>query len=214
MFTGLIRAIGTVREATPASGGGLRLTIDASGLRARPEPGASVAVDGVCLTATAAEGARVSFHAVVETVARSTLEDLRPGDRVNLEPALCAGAPLDGHLVLGHVDGTARIVDMQAAGEGRLARISMPEPLALLVAAKGAIAVHGVSLTVVEAGRDWFSVALIPETLARTTLGNLAPGARVNLEADVLARYVARHREILGAEGGLTEEKLRKYGFG
>ncbi len=214
MFTGLIRAIGTVQESTPASGGGLRLTIDASGLRTQPEPGASVAVDGVCLTVARAEGGRVSFHAVTETVARSTLKDLRPGDRVNLEPALCAGAPLDGHLVLGHVDGTGRILEAHAVGEGREARISLPEPLAPLVAAKGSIAVHGVSLTVVEAGRDWFRVALIPETLARTTLGDLTPGARVNLEADVLARYVARHREVLGAGGGLTEEKLRESGFG
>jgi riboflavin synthase len=210
MFTGLIEAVGTVRAVAPF-GGGRRLTVAAAGLAEMPARGASVAVDGACLTVVETAGEAVTFEAVGETIRRTTLGALRPGDRVNLETALRAGEPLDGHLVQGHVDATGILRAVEQRPESRLWRVGMPAALAPLVAAKGSIAVGGVSLTVVEAGADAFTVSLIPETLAQTTLGALRPGAALNLEADVLARYAARWLACGGAAaGGLSEDAARR----
>lgn len=210
MFTGLVEARGRVIRVSPR-GRGAELAVDVSGLREAPDSGASIAVDGVCLTVTKREGAVASFDAVSETIRRSTLGSLRPGDAVNLESALRAGDPLDGHMVLGHVDAVGTLAAVRELPQSSVFRFSMPAAVAPLVAEKGSIAVAGVSLTVAEAGRDFFAVSLIPETLRRTTLGGLAAGAKVNLEADVLARYIARQREFSAEAPAISEERLRAF---
>ncbi len=184
MFTGLVTGIGTVRR-TEASGEGLELELSCpwDDLAA----GESVAVDGACLTVTRADSGRFTCHVVVTTLARTRFADLAPGDRVNLERALRAGDRLGGHLVQGHVDVVGTIVD--AAPD---LRITMPADLLRYVVEKGSIAVDGVSLTVAGVGPGWFSVALVPHTLEVTTLGDRRPGDPVQLEVDVVAKYVER----------------------
>lgn len=189
MFTGLIREIGAVAAA---SGGpdGLRLELDAPETAAAARVGDSVAVDGVCLTVVAVDGARLAFEAVPETLERTALATLEPGSRVNLEPALRAGDPLGGHHVQGHVDGVGAVRSVADEGDGRRIWFDAPPDVLRYVVEKGSIAVSGTSLTVAGLDDRGFAVALIPHTLAATTLGTLHAGDRVNLEADVLAKYV------------------------
>jgi riboflavin synthase len=156
--------------------------------------GASIAVNGVCLTVVDADadGARLTFDVMAETLKRSVIGTLRPGERVNLERAVRADGRLDGHIVQGHVDGTGVIVARTPGDAWDLVRFGLPAELSRYVAEKGSIAVDGVSLTVTAVGDDWFEVGLIPETLRATTLGTKQPSDPVNLEVDVLAKYVAR----------------------
>ncbi len=191
MFTGIVREIGRV-TAADGGDGGLRLEIDAPQTAAAAAIGDSVAVNGVCLTAEVVAGATQSFHAVPETLARTTLGSLAVGDEVNVEPALRAGDPLGGHLVQGHVDGTGRVQSVEAEGDGLRVIIEASDELLRYLAEKGSITVEGVSLTVAELHAGAFGVALVPHTLAATTLGALVPGRAVNLEVDVLAKYVER----------------------
>lgn len=213
MFTGLVADMGVVERTAPRQGGA-RLT-----LRPRTLPvdelvlGESVACSGVCLTVVERGGGVVSFDAVPETLARTTVGGWRAGTAVNLERALALSDRLGGHLVQGHVDAVGRVISRAAEGQGARLRIALPAPIAPLVAEKGSIAVDGVSLTVAAVGRDWFEVALIPETLARTTLGAAQPGTPVNLEADVVARHVARLREFAGA-GAVGADELARWGYG
>ena len=191
MFTGLIREVGTVvsREGGPA---GVRLTIEAPSTAADAEVGDSIAIDGVCLTVVEAAGDTLAFDAVPETLARTSLETLDHGSRVNLEPALRAGEPLGGHYVQGHVDGAGSVRSVEPEGDGKRIWVDAPPELLRYVVEKGSIAVLGVSLTVAAVDTDGFAVALIPHTLAATTLGALEPEDRVNLETDVLAKYVEK----------------------
>jgi riboflavin synthase len=154
--------------------------------------GASVAINGVCLTVTAVAGDRVVFTAVRETLVRTTLKGARSGDQVNLERALCASGRLDGHFVLGHVDGVGTIEADTAVGESIVRRIRAPWELRKLLARKGSVAVDGVSLTIADCRNDSIDISLIPQTLKETTLGIKNPGDEVNLECDVLARYLQR----------------------
>ncbi|HLX26238.1 MAG TPA: riboflavin synthase [Candidatus Cybelea sp.] len=189
MFSGLIAYRGTVLDTTPASDG-VTLKLRCEGVEAeRPQIKDSIAIDGVCLTATAVDGDTIVFDVVPETLGRSTLRDRTAGDRVNVEYALRVGDRIGGHFVYGHVDATARVLERNAQGQGERVRIETPASLTRMIANKGFVAVDGVSLTVAGVDRDSFEVALIPETLARTTLGSRAVGERVNLEADPLARY-------------------------
>jgi riboflavin synthase len=158
-------------------------------------------------------GGLASFDAVPETLARTTIGGWRPGTAVNLERALALSDRLGGHLVQGHVDAVGQVVSRTPEGQGARLRIALPAPIAPLVAEKGSIAVDGVSLTVAAVGREWFEVALIPETLARTTLGAARPGTPVNLEADVVARHVARLREFAPAPG-VGADDLARWGYG
>jgi len=195
VFTGIVREVGTV-TAVEAGEGRTRLAIAAPHTAARTGAGDSVSVSGVCLTATsepAADGT-LAFDAVPETLARSTLGRLAPGATVNLEPALRAGEPLGGHLVQGHVDGVARVAAVEPEGDGARLIVELPADLARLCVEKGSIALDGVSLTIaaLDPERSSVAVALIPHTLAETTLGRLAPGDEVNVEADILAKHVAR----------------------
>ena len=191
MFTGLVSGIGRVK-GLERTGDGTRIEIAADGAIDELVPGGSVAVSGVCLTAT--EVGRGSFAAEVmhETLGRSSLAGIGPGDQVNLELPLRAVDRLGGHVVQGHVDGIGTIAALEPDGFSR--RLEVTAPLAVLryLVPKGSVAVDGVSLTVVEVGAASFSVSLIPETLTRTTLGAATIGAIVNLEVDILAKYVER----------------------
>jgi riboflavin synthase len=199
VFTGIVETVGTVVAAERA-GSLLRLAVEAPALAAEARVGDSVAVRGACLTVTRAEGGRLCFEVVAETCLRSALGELGPGSRVNLERALRAGARLDGHVVQGHVDGVGRVRELRQEGDDVRLFVECPAEVAEHLVPKGSVAIDGVSLTVVGAGEAGFDVALVPHTLAVTTLGSLRPGDRVNLEADVLSKYVRRSVErILGA---------------
>lgn len=197
MFSGIVQAVGVVEEAG-ASSGVMKLRIAAS-LPRVPAPGDSVAVNGVCLTVERADQRSFDVTAVTETLRATTLGSLARGHRVNLEPALRVGDPLGGHWVLGHVDAVARVRSVtRASGETRVA-IEVPEPLLRYVTPKGSVALDGVSLTVASWSDPVLEVALVPFTLGHTTLGALAPGDPVNLEIDLVARYLDRLLEVRGA---------------
>jgi riboflavin synthase len=190
MFTGLIAEIGKV-ESVDVGEGGARLRV-ATALADELSEGDSVAVSGACLTAAAVTKKAFEADVMSQTLSLTTLGDLQAGDAVNLELPLRASDRLGGHIVQGHVDGVGAVASSEEDGIARRLRIDAPAELAPLIAAQGSIAVDGVSLTVSEVGGGQFEVSLIPETLERTTLGGLKAGDRVNLECDVVARYVQR----------------------
>jgi riboflavin synthase len=191
MFTGLVRELGRL-AATSTSRGISRLDIDAARLASALEAGASLAVNGICLTVTRIAGTRVSVEATAETRRVTTLPRWRTGDLLHLEPALRAGDALGGHFVLGHVDGTGRIVQMNRRGGARAMTVTLPANLARRLLPKGSIAVDGVSLTLDEGPfPDRFTVTLIPHTLASTRFGRAKAGDHVNLELDVLSKAAA-----------------------
>jgi riboflavin synthase len=180
VFTGIVRDRGRVSSWSDG-----RLVVETA---LRAEVGDSIAVDGICLTVVEANSGRLTFDVVPETVART-----KPfGDEVNLEPALRAGDPLGGHYVQGHVDAVGRIQSVEAEGEGLRVFVEAPPEVLRYVVEKGSITLDGVSLTVAELADDAFAVALVPHTLEATTLSELVPGREVNLEADVVAKYVER----------------------
>jgi len=194
VFTGIIEEIGEV-AALEAHGDSAVLTVRASRIADDLAHGASIAVNGVCLTVVGWSGdetTAIRFDVMGETLKRSVIGTLATHDRVNLERAVRADARLDGHVVQGHVDGTGVILTRTPGDEWEAVRFGLPAELARFVAEKGSIAVDGLSLTVSGVGPDWFEVGLIPETLRATTLGGKAAGDPVNLEVDVLAKYVAR----------------------
>lgn len=194
MFGGIVEGTGIVRVMAPDRGGA-RLVIAAGRLARGLKLGASVCVSGACLTVARMTARGLEFRLVPETLRVTNLGALRAGSRVNLERSLRLGSPVDGHLVAGHVDGVGEVVVVVREGNGARMRISAPAGVMRFVAMKGSIAVDGVSLTVAGVQRrSSFAVALIPHTLRVTTLGNLLPGAKVNLEADLMARYAERAR--------------------
>jgi len=186
-----VRELGTV-VAAEGDDDGARLVIEGPATAAATALGDSVSIDGVDLTATEIQDGRMTFTAVPETLARTTLGSLEPGARVNLEPALRAGEPLGGHYVQGHVDGVCRVRSVERDGVGLRVSFETPPSLLRFVVEKGSVAVHGVALTVTHVDHETFGVALIPYTLAETTLGGVAPGDELNLEVDVLGKYVER----------------------
>ena len=193
MFTGIVEGTGTVAALAVADdGSGARLEVKAAWLAGDLRPGESVAVDGCCLTVAEATAARFAADLVAETLRRTALAGLAAGARVNLERPLALGGRLGGHLVQGHVDGVARIIDRTPVGDGEEVRIELPPDLERYLVEKGSIAVDGVSLTVAGVGTGWFAVALVPHTLKVTTLGDRRPGDLVQLEVDVVAKYVER----------------------
>jgi riboflavin synthase len=193
VFTGLVREVGTV---VSFEGGRLRVE---SGIAAAI--GASVAIDGVCLTVVDGDRKTLSFDAVPETLSRTTLGRLEPGEAVNLEPALRAGEALGGHYVQGHVDGVGRIRSVEPEGDGQRVWVDAPAEIVRYCVEKGSIAVDGVSLTVAGLDDAGFAIALVPHTLEVTTLGRIAPRDEVNLEADVLAKYVERLSGLRSDDG-------------
>ena len=201
MFTGIVESVGVVTEVQP-QGDLTRLTIEAPDVAGGVRRGDSVAVDGACLTVTEHWEGRVCFDAVRETLERTALGALRPGSRVNLERAMRADGRLDGHIVQGHVDGTGRVERLEREGDDVRLFIACDAEISGSLVEKGSVTVAGVSLTVVGVGDAGFDVALIPHTLAVTTLGELRPGDRVNIEADVLGKYVKRYLERVLPRGG------------
>lgn len=196
MFTGLVQEVGEIRRLEPRNGAGgadARLVVGFRAIeRARLELGASISVDGVCLTVAQLDADSFTVDVSGETLRVTTLGDKRAGGRVNLEPALRAGDSLGGHWVSGHVDGVAEVIATERDARSLRVSIEAPQPLARYIARKGSVTLDGVSLTVNDVAHASFSINLIPHTLEMTTLGALAKGSRLNLEIDLLARYVER----------------------
>jgi riboflavin synthase len=208
MFTGLVECMGLVHRIE-LSGPGKQLTISAPDLAAELEVGESVSVNGACLTVIGHDQETCQFEAGPETLRATNIGELKIGDRVNLERALRLGDRLGGHLVQGHVDGVGRIVERRRDGDWEIVWFSCSTELTAQMVPKGSIAVDGVSLTVVQVTSDRFSVMLIPHTLANTSLGFKGPGAAVNLETDLLAKYVAK--SVRG--GTVSPNTLLQAGF-
>ena len=207
MFTGIVQDLGTVQTIKRTKAG--RRIVVAGKIKA--DPGDSIAINGCCLTVVECEPLGrtkhvVSFDAIPETLRKTNLGELKKGSRVNLEPALRAGDPLGGHFVLGHVDGTG-VVSKFTRGKEAILRVDVDPSITAEMVKKGSAAIDGVSLTVVEVGADYFTVALIPFTLKVTTLGRLKKGSRVNLETDILGKYICKQRD------GVSLETLQKAGF-
>jgi riboflavin synthase len=191
MFTGLVEEQGTV-VGVESLGDSVRLTLRGPLVTSDASQGDSIAVNGCCLTVTDLDGDTFTADVMEESLRRTSLSDLSVGSAVNLERAVAAGARLGGHIVQGHVDGVGSLLDRAPSEHWDVLRFSLPETLARYLVEKGSITVSGVSLTVVEVTDDAFSVSLIPTTLSDTILGTLAPGDRVNLEVDIVAKYVER----------------------
>lgn len=207
MFTGLIQKVGTVKRVSRGAGLVLEFSFDPW---TRPlEPGESVAVNGVCLTVVACDATRFTADVLRETEARTGLADLVPGEKVNLERALRAGDAMGGHIVQGHVDTRGTILAKEPKGRDFRLRVKCGRVLAAQSVLKGSVAIDGVSLTISALGDDWLAVDVIPTTAAETTIGAKKVGDSVNLEGDVVGKYVARSC----AREGLTEQKLAEAGF-
>lgn len=220
MFTGLIEEVGVITRAKRESEG-TSFTIRAEKVLDGTTVGDSIAVSGACLTVTAIGSREFTAYCMPETLKRTTLGKSGAGTKVNLERSLALGDRVGGHLVLGHVDARVLVSGVQRKGQALVVDFSLCAEVAPYVAEKGSVTLDGVSLTVVEAGTDHFSVGLIPHSMASTTLGSLRAGDEVNLEADVLARYVRRSLQTSGEaadtpdgeEGELSMELLREKGF-
>ncbi len=206
MFTGIIEEIGKVVSAQAG-----RLTIRAANTLAGMKLGGSIAVDGACLTVTSFDSSSFSVEIMDETRRRTNLGGLRPGDSVNLERPLALGGEVGGHLVQGHIDGTGRVVAVRQEGDARLVKIEVSDEIVRYVVPKGFIAVDGVSLTVVDRDDRWFRVALVGFTQQHTTLGNVRTGRVVNLEVDIIAKYVEQFNQA--RRPGMTVELLKEHGF-
>jgi len=213
MFTGIIEELGTV-ESMVTRGAGARLTVRCSTVTEDLTVGASIAVNGVCLTATAPRPDSFSADLAPETMRRSNLGELRAGARVNLERPLSPSGRLSGHIVQGHVDGTGELLSLDALGEDNWwLRVRAPAELDPFLVYKGSVAIDGISLTIAELEGDVLAVTIIPHTYRNTTLAGYRPGARVNLECDILAKHVAKLLGKLELKEALTVEKLREKGF-
>ncbi len=195
MFTGLVEETGKVIRLERLPGGGVRLALRAPHIGPGVRPGDSIAVNGCCLTVSVHEGETLQFDLLQETLARTSLGQVSAGCRVNLERALAAGGRLGGHFVQGHIDGTSEILRLEPSGADVRVEIALPPEGARYLVPKGSIAVDGISLTVAELLQDRFVLWIIPHTLAATNLGDRKPGERVNLEYDLLAKYVERMLE-------------------
>jgi riboflavin synthase len=193
MFSGLIWYRGRIVSCDTDASGAMTLRVRCDGVATEtPKPKESIAIDGACLTATSVDGSEVTFDVVPETLRRTTLGRRLPGDQVNVEYALRLGERIGGHFVYGHVDAVVQVVSRRAEGQGEIVRFTRPVNLAFALVDKAFVAIDGVSVTVAAVGTDWFEVALIPETIASTTLGSREPGTYVNVEIDPVARYSAR----------------------
>jgi len=212
MFTGIVEIVGRVVSLERAATA--RLTVDLSGIAEGVRPGDSVAVDGVCLTVTHIDGTRGSFDVGEETLRRSTLGALRPGDRVNLERALRVGDRLGGHFVLGHVDAVGTIARLDRRDDQATLVVRAGADLVARLVPKGSVAVDGISLTVGRIGPEEFTLFIIPHTLRNTGLAGKAVGDLVNIELDIIGKYVERLLDARSrGPAGMTEEFLRQHGF-
>jgi riboflavin synthase len=215
VFTGIVKEIGTVKSVSRGADM-VHLEIDSPEIRPSIVEGDSIAIDGCDLTATVLTPSGFKCDATLETLKRTTLGDLQTGSKINLEPSLTPTTSISGHFVLGHIDGVGGVRSLKRTGDQAELIVSPPRELMRFIAQKGSITISGIGLTVVDVTSDTFSVWVIPYTLEHTTLGTLKPGSRVNLEVDVLARYVVRALEagISPKSEGITEEFLKEHGFG
>lgn len=212
MFTGIIEDVGKITEVRRTSST-TRLAVQSQKIGNDVQVNDSVAVNGVCLTVTARFASRMVFDVVTETLQRTTLRYMRSGESVNLERALAVGGRVGGHFVLGHVDGIGRVVSVTDRGLERVIRIRTEPEIMRLVVYKGSIAIDGVSLTVSEVSDDSFTIWLIPHTIRNTTFRERREGDTVNIEVDILGKYVDRLLGLHVEEAGLTAEKLAAAGF-
>jgi riboflavin synthase len=213
MFTGLIETICTVKSVQ-AAGDGVRLKVDLRQLAGESKIGDSIAINGVCLTVVKLDGTVAAFDVSGETLAKSTLFRLKASSPVNVELALMAGGRLGGHIVQGHIDGTAKIKAINRQGEFANIKFAVDSELLDRMVIKGSVAVDGISLTISDMDETSFSVAVIPQTLRQTTLGSAKVGDMVNIETDIITRIVKKQLEkILPQEQKLTVEKLKQLGF-
>lgn len=208
MFSGLIGHRATVLENADAAGGRRLVLESAEAVREGVEPKDSISINGACLTVTSVHGSTIAFDVVPETIARTTLGALQPGDRVNVELSLRVGDRLGGHFVYGHVDASAEIIGREPEGQGERLLVATPTGLARFIVEKGYVALDGVSLTIASVGDSLFTIALIPETAARTTLGTRRPGELVNLEIDPIARYALAARPDDSLDRAPSAEEL------
>ncbi|MEN6520172.1 MAG: riboflavin synthase [Armatimonadota bacterium] len=211
MFTGLVEEVGTVRSIT--RGAGAELRIAAHVVSAGAKIGDSIAINGTCLTITKISGSELSFDAVEETLSRSNLGSLKPGDAVNLERSVSVDRLFGGHFVLGHVDGLGTISSFDKKPGETVLVIRAPEEVMRYVVTKGSIAIDGISLTVASCTKDEFGVAVIPHTFANTTLASKRTGDTVNLETDILGKYVEKFISGRSQGRGITEQFLADSGF-
>ena len=212
MFTGIIEELGTIRRVDLA-GGGLRLGVEAKRVVEDLRPGDSISLNGVCLTVVESGPLSFTVEAVEETLRRTTLGELRVGDRVNLERALRLSDRLGGHLVTGHIDGVGHIQALRPEGNSTRFYIEVPQDMVPYLIVKGSVAVDGVSLTVVDIEDSRFSVSIIPFTAQNTTFGLRRVGDRVNIELDLIGKYVARLMQLGQGGQGITEDWLREMGY-
>jgi riboflavin synthase len=208
MFTGIIEELGTVEAVPP------RLRVRCTTVMSDMTEGASIAVNGVCLTAVELRPGGFTADVAPETLRRTNLGDLRPGSRVNLERPLSPTGRLSGHIVQGHVDGTGEFVSLEPLGDDNWwLRIRVPEELDPFLVYKGSIAIDGISLTIAQLEADILSVTIIPHTFKNTTLGGYRPGAKINLECDVLAKHVEKLLRKIDTRKALTVDKLKEEGY-
>ena len=212
MFTGIIESTGKVVNTRPVAGG-RKLTIDAGSIAEGVAGGASVAINGVCLTVTAVNGASLDFDVITETLNRTNLGSLARGDQVNLERSLRPDSRLDGHFVQGHVDGMALVTRRQVSDREWVLWLRPDEAVRPFIIPKGSVAIDGISLTVAAVEGEEFSVAIIPTTLKLTTLESRRVGDCVNIETDIIARTIIHHLRSTSSMGGLTRETLREHGY-
>jgi len=215
MFTGIIEAVGKITSCT-RSGDDMHLVVDTQSLDTGDVViGDSIAVNGVCLTVVALEGQKFNADVSAETLAHTTLGNLKQGQRVNLEKALTPSSRLGGHLVSGHVDGVGKIVRRYGEGQSERFSIEAPQVLNRYIARKGSICVDGISLTVNQVEGNVFDLNIVPHTLGNTTIGDYVVGTEVNLEVDIIARYLERMLQAGEGDGldSITLEKLRQHGF-
>lgn len=213
MFTGIIETVGIVRQVQP-KGSQMQCVIDINRIADGVALGDSIAVNGVCLTVSRLSGTQATFDASSETITKSTLKDLKPAAKVNLERAMSAQGRFGGHIVQGHVDGTGRIASIRKQADFAVFRIEASVELLDQMVLKGSLAVDGISLTVAALNSTGFEVALIPTTLQETTWGEAKTGDAVNIETDILIKVVQKQlAKILPSGSGLTADKLKDYGF-
>jgi riboflavin synthase len=214
VFTGIISELGVVADVRPM-GGGIRISIDAQGITKALKEGDSVAVDGVCQTVVAVTGSVFTVEAVEETLSKTTLGSLKRGSRVNLEPPLRVGDQLGGHFVQGHVDGVGIVKSVTPLADSTMIEVEIPDELARFVVTIGSIALDGISLTVASLKKNCVTVSIIPHTSKHTTLSEIVVGSRVNVECDMLGKYVEKlvGSGVGATRGKISEDLLRQWGY-
>ncbi len=205
MFTGIIQSVAKIADRKMSGKAG-KLVIDLGKPLTNPDIGESIAVNGACLTLEGTSGSKLFFHVLEETLKKTNLGSLPKGAKVNIERALCAGDSLGGHIVSGHIDATCPVKSLRKKGSDLVLTVSYPPEMAVYFVEKGSVAVDGVSLTVVEAGRNFFSVHLIPTTIEMTCLSERRPGDLVNVETDMIGKYILRYLHASG--GKITNPKI------